>query len=103
MKTFQQREQANGPSPPVVAEGGMATPGGAAGVVFPSVEVAGVAGVAEGPEDTAVGSELAVALAVGTGRPSEGSAGPGCGVPPVGVGGTSLWQRRWRMRLETWL
>lgn len=82
----------------------MATLGGAAGVVvFPSVEVAGVAGVAEGPEDTAAGSELAVALAVGTGRPSEGSVGPDCGVPPVGVGGTSLWQRRWRMRLETWL
>lgn len=80
----------------------MATPGGAAGVVFPSVEVAGVAGVAEGPEDTAEESELAVALAVDTGRPSEGSEGPGCGVPPVGVG-TSLWQRRWRMRLETWL
>lgn len=83
----------------------MATPGGAAGVVFPSVEVAGVAGVAEGPEDTAAGSELAVALAVGTGRPSEGSAGPGCCwlVLLVGVDGTSLWQRRWRMRLETWL
>lgn len=103
MKTFQQREQANGPSPPVVVGAGIATLGGAAGVVlFPSEVVAGVAGVPEGPEDTEAGAEVAVALTVGTERPSEGSGGPGCGAPPA-VGGTSLWQRLWRMRLETWL
>jgi hypothetical protein len=69
---------------------------------LPSAEVAGADGVAEGPEETVVGTAAVVALAVGMGRPSGGSGVPGGGGTPA-AGGMSLWQRRWRMRLETWL
>lgn len=101
LKTFQQSGQAKGPSPPPATGGGAPTPAGAAGAAFASAEAAGAAGVAGGPEGAEVGA-AAGALAAGAGSPSGGRGAPGCGGPPA-AGGTSLWQRRWRMRLETWL